>query len=94
MAALPERLRGPAVLCWLEGRIQQDAARLLRPGGRLVYATCSLLPEENEAQIASFLERNPSFSVVPANDGGDFITLTPRRHGTDGFFAAILESAS
>jgi 16S rRNA (cytosine967-C5)-methyltransferase len=70
----------------------------------LVYATCSLLEEENEAQVSAFLSRHPDFSVVPlwrawtldtqVPNGGDFLSLTPARHGTDGFFAAVLERAA
>ncbi len=79
------------------------AQSLVRKGGRLVYATCSLLEEENEAQVSGFLSRNPDFTVVPlwrawsldspVPNGGDFLSLTPARHGTDGFFAAVLERA-
>jgi 16S rRNA (cytosine967-C5)-methyltransferase len=79
-----------------------DAAQaLVRTGGRLVYATCSLLAEENEAQVTDFLLRHPGFAVVPLARAwtleaplpcsGDFLSLTPARHGTDGFFAAVLE---
>jgi 16S rRNA (cytosine967-C5)-methyltransferase len=79
-----------------------DAAQgLVRIGGRLVYATCSLLPEENEAQVSAFLTRHPGFTVRPLSRAwrldaplpceGDFLSLTPLRHGTDGFFAAVLE---
>ena len=82
-----------------------DAAQsLVRNGGRLVYATCSLLEEENEAQVTSFLLRHPGFAVVPLvrswpldqppPNGGDFLSLTPARNGTDGFFAAVLERAA
>jgi 16S rRNA (cytosine967-C5)-methyltransferase len=79
-----------------------DAAQsLVRTGGRLVYATCSMLAEENEAQVTDFVARHPSFAVVPLARAwtleaalpcsGDFLSLTPARHGTDGFFAAVLE---
>jgi 16S rRNA (cytosine967-C5)-methyltransferase len=79
-----------------------DAAQtLVRKGGRLVYATCSLLEEENEAQVSAFLLRHPDFAVIPLSsawslttpmpNSGAFLSLTPARHGTDGFFAAVLE---
>jgi 16S rRNA (cytosine967-C5)-methyltransferase len=69
-----------------QAAILDQAASLVRTGGRMVYATCSLLPEENEAQVTAFLTRHPSFAVV-----GDILSLSPARHGTDGFFAAVLE---
>ncbi|MGR7996758.1 RsmB/NOP family class I SAM-dependent RNA methyltransferase [Xanthobacter sp. ZOL 2024] len=87
----------------LQGRILASAARLVKPGGRLVYATCSLLPAENEAQVAAFLAAHPAFHAVPLADAAphltcsahpDYLSLTPARHGTDGFFAAVLERAA
>jgi 16S rRNA (cytosine967-C5)-methyltransferase len=76
-------------------------AKLLKPGGRLVYATCSLLPEENQAIVTAFLAEHPEFHLQPARealaaqrislDTGDYLELNPALHGTDGFFAAVLE---
>ena len=84
-----------------QGHILDSAQALVRIGGRLVYATCSLLQEENEAQVSAFLARHSGFSLVPLARAwpsnrptpcaGDFLSLTPARHGTDGFFAAVLE---
>lgn len=69
----------------LQGRILASAARLVKPGGRLVYATCSVLTEENEDRVAAFLAATPGFRV-----SGDPLALTPLHHGTDGFFAVAL----
>ena len=77
--------------------ILDQAQRLVKPGGRLIYATCSLLNEENEAQVEAFLMRHPDFRRVDIGDPlppvlhGPVLRLTPRQHGTDGFFAAVLE---
>ena len=78
-----------------------SASLYVRPGGRLIYVTCSLFCEENEDRIAAFLLGNPDFTVrcAPApvvgrlTDAG-FLRLTPRTGGTDGFFVAILERAA
>ncbi|WP_134077794.1 RsmB/NOP family class I SAM-dependent RNA methyltransferase [Rhodovulum visakhapatnamense] len=95
--------RGLDGLVALQGRILASAARLVKPGGRLVYATCSMLIEENEDQVAAFLSAHPGFRVVPPREaapglapglatvaGGAYLSLTPARHDTDGFFAAVL----
>jgi 16S rRNA (cytosine967-C5)-methyltransferase len=84
-----------------QAAILDSSARLAKVGGRLAYATCSLLSEENEAQVAGFLARHPDYRLVPANaalaqlgidlDTGEFLKLDPARHQTDGFFAALLE---
>lgn len=84
-----------------QASILASAAYLLKPGGRLVYATCSILPEENEQVIAQFLAEHPQFVLKPANmvlaeqhiplDTGEYLRLNPAEHGTDGFFAAVLE---
>jgi len=65
--------------------ILDQAGSLVRKGGRLVYATCSLLAEENEDQVTAFLSRHSGFAQT------DVLALSPARHGTDGFFAAVLE---
>jgi 16S rRNA (cytosine967-C5)-methyltransferase len=83
------------------------AAELVRPAGRLVYATCSLLPEEDEDQVAGFLGRHPDFAPLPLAEawasaglpgeppaGGPYLVTSPARHGTDGFFAAVLQRRS
>lgn len=78
------------------------AAKLLKPGGRLVYATCSLLPEENQQIIERFLADHSQFSILNCGellaqqkinlpDTGEFLQLSPLYHNTDGFFAAVLE---
>lgn len=92
-------------LCVEQAQILDQASVCVRPGGRLVYATCSLLAEENEAQVDAFLARNPAFELVdakallpfglresdrPAVDERGMVHLRPDWHGTDGFFAAVM----
>jgi 16S rRNA (cytosine967-C5)-methyltransferase len=82
-------------------RILNAAAKLLKPGGRLVYATCSILPEENEAVADRFASEHAEFKGLScaellatqriAVDTGERLRLWPHRHGTDGFFAAAFE---
>ena len=84
-----------------QAAILASAARLLKQGGRLVYATCSLLHEENQGIVQDFLAAHPDFTLLPAGEVlrqqhialemGDYLQLTPQQHNTDGFFAAILE---
>lgn len=83
----------------LQAKILASAALLVRPGGRLDYATCSLLGEENEAQVEGFMAAFPGWRVVPVGEvaegvgsaHAEYLALTPARHGTDGLFAAGME---
>lgn len=92
-------------LCDIQARVLESAARCVAPGGRLIYATCSLLPQENEAQVEAFLSKHPEFRLLDAgaileprapglNLEDSYLRLRPDRHGTDGFFAAALERSS
>jgi 16S rRNA (cytosine967-C5)-methyltransferase len=90
-------------LAALQAAILDSAQRLVKPGGRLIYATCSLLREEDEAQIENFLSAHAEFMLKPIGEvwretiggepphPGDMMRLTPARDGTDGFFVAVLE---
>ncbi len=87
--------------------ILNSASRLLKPGGRLVYATCSLLDAENEAVAQAFAEAHPDFTLLPAQEvlthaqvdaiqaaelsDSGYLRLWPHRHHSDGFFAAVWE---
>ncbi len=97
---------GLAELLPLQMRILESAARLVKPGGRLIYATCSMMPAENEDHAEAFLAAHPDFAVISAADiwrdvvwpqGGPdvpstpYLRLTPATHDTDGFFAAVFE---
>jgi 16S rRNA (cytosine967-C5)-methyltransferase len=87
-----------------QANILDTASRLVKLGGKLIYATCSLLPAENEDQVRGFVERHPDFSVLPLSQAwtlpgtapcpGPFLSLTPLRHDTDGFFGAVLKRAA
>jgi 16S rRNA (cytosine967-C5)-methyltransferase len=86
-----------------QAAILAGAARLIEPGGRLVYATCSLLPDENDAIVDAFLAAHPEFveidagqelarqGVRPLEIEGPRLRLLPHRHGCDGFFGAVME---
>jgi 16S rRNA (cytosine967-C5)-methyltransferase len=87
--------------------VLEDGARFVRPGGTLVYITCSILPEENDDQVGAFLERHADFRIVKMDERWKAtfdrdmppelgtpqgsLLLTPLRTGTDGFFIAVLE---
>lgn len=90
-----------AELTTKQAQILAAAATLVKPGGRLVYATCSVLPEENDAIVDAFLANNAAFverdvaallerAEIPL-DTGPRLRLRPDLHGCDGFFAAVLE---
>jgi 16S rRNA (cytosine967-C5)-methyltransferase len=86
-------------------KVLRAAARLVKPGGRLVYATCSLLAEENQGVIEHFIADQPQFVPVPVAEvlrpqgvtipglesSAPFFVMLPHLHSTDGFFAAVLE---
>jgi 16S rRNA (cytosine967-C5)-methyltransferase len=80
--------------------VLDSGAPFVKPGGRLVYVTCSVLPQEDEDRVAAFLARTPGFAARPATDDpkltkfltpDGFLRLSPRTSGTDGFFVAVLE---
>lgn len=84
-----------------QAAILESAASLVRGGGRLVYATCSILKQENEEQVKRFLEKNTDFKLIPvqkilqqqkiALQMNNYLILSPGQHQTDGFFAAVFE---
>ncbi len=87
--------------------VLENGAKLVRKGGRLVYFTCSLLPEENTSQVNAFLALHKDFKVIPYAEqwartiGGEVpksadgakgtLLLTPHQHGVDGFFIAVMQ---
>ncbi|PKO90922.1 MAG: SAM-dependent methyltransferase [Betaproteobacteria bacterium HGW-Betaproteobacteria-10] len=89
-----------AELTLKQAAILDSAAKMVRPGGRVVYATCSLLTAENDAIIEAFLATHPDFTLTPASEvlarhgievAGDTLRLLPHLNNTDGFFAAVLD---
>jgi 16S rRNA (cytosine967-C5)-methyltransferase len=94
--------QGIMELSALQLRILKAASRLVKPGGRLLYATCSILDDENSAVVNAFLAQSPQFCRqdmsaqcarwhLPLNiDAGGDLSLNPLTHGTDGFYAALL----
>ena len=102
------RLKEPHLAARIEdqAKVLDMAARLVAPGGRLVYVTCSVLPEENTDQIATFIAGHSQFETVPyatawrrtlpgdppasADGREDGLLLTPLSHGTDGFYIHVL----
>ena len=97
-----QTVEGIAELNAKQRSILAAAAGLVKPGGRLVYGTCSLLVEENESIVNEFLAAHPDFQLLKASDVlerqgvkvpgmGEFLQLRPHVHDTDGFFAAVME---
>jgi 16S rRNA (cytosine967-C5)-methyltransferase len=90
-----------AALGELQDSLLQRYHRVVRPGGRLVYATCTLLRRENEGVIERFLGEHPEYRLIPASSVvgslgvptayDPFLFLLPHETGTDGFFGAVLE---
>jgi len=91
--------------------VLEEGARLVKPGGRLAYVTCSVLPSENRDQVENFLAGHPQFKLIawpelwqralpaktpiPSADGSEeTLLMTPRDHGTDGFFVAAMQRAN
>ena len=91
-----------AVMAALQKLIVRAASKVVKPGGLLIYSTCSLEPEENDEQVDSFLSENlnwileppPEGSVAPELLDGGRLRVLPQRHGTDGAFAARLRRVS
>ncbi|MDH3252210.1 MAG: 16S rRNA (cytosine(967)-C(5))-methyltransferase RsmB [Ignavibacteria bacterium] len=89
-------------LTQLQSALLENAARLVKPGGVLVYSTCTTEGEENQEQIAGFLERHPEFRIESAKDfvnsdlvtAEGFVETFPHRHAMDGSFAARLVKAT
>lgn len=90
-----------AVMAAIQRALLDAAAQLVVPGGLMVYSTCSLEPEENDAQVSAFLARHPAWTLEPPPVGavpgtvvdGGLLRVLPQRHGVDGAFAARLRHA-
>jgi 16S rRNA (cytosine967-C5)-methyltransferase len=91
--------------------VLDEGAGLVKPGGRLAYITCSVLPAENRDQVEAFLAHRPEFKLIPwpelwqqalpevapvpsADGSAETLLMTPRRHGTDGFFVAVMQRSA
>jgi 16S rRNA (cytosine967-C5)-methyltransferase len=90
--------------------VLKSSAVMVRPGGHLIYITCSILPEENSEQVKAFLAANREYKIIPyaeqwsktiggeeprsADGSKDTLLLTPRQHDVDGFFVAVMQKKS
>lgn len=91
--------------------VLEEGAPLVKPGGRLAYITCSVLPSENRSQVDAFFNRHPDFKLIPwpelweaalpavppvqsADGSAETLQMTPLRHGTDGFFVAVMQRSN
>ena len=99
-----------AELTTIQDGILERVADMVKPGGRLVYATCSLLPDENEARVEKFLKTHSEYTAMNWQDAwaeampktsppaqlisGPYLRLSPAAHGSDGFFVAVLAKES
>ncbi|MEO8579484.1 MAG: 16S rRNA (cytosine(967)-C(5))-methyltransferase RsmB [Gemmatimonadales bacterium] len=91
-----------AVMSALQKTIVKAAAKVVKPGGLLIYSTCTLEPEENDDQVHAFLAENPTWVLEPPPEGtlapelldAGFLRVLPHRHGADGAFAARLRRIS
>ena len=102
LALLVGAKRGEIIVdfCAGAGGKTDAAAKLVKPQGRLVYATCSVLPEENEMQVERFLEEHPEYELLDCAELlaalkidlniGKYLRLDSAKHQTDGFFAAVM----
>jgi 16S rRNA (cytosine967-C5)-methyltransferase len=91
-----------AVMSATQRTLLASAAKLVKPGGLLIYSTCSLEPEENDAPVAAFLAANPGWSLEPPPAGAvpdivldrGLLRVLPQLHGVDGAFAARLRKSA
>lgn len=94
------RTYGPPIeeLLEIQTEILDKVSKAVKPGGKLVYATCSLMRKENEDQVEKFLKSNADFELIPLDEtlglGSPYMRLSPYQHKTDGFFAAVLQRKS
>jgi 16S rRNA (cytosine967-C5)-methyltransferase len=89
-------------LAMIQRQLLEEYSQLVKVGGRLVYSTCTLLRQENEEVVESFLSQHPEFTAIPASgilpqvsfedgESSHYLTLLPHKTNTDGFFGAVLQ---